>query len=143
MRRAALSLAVLAALIGPAGAQFPPKPTYQNQLGSVTPLPMNLIMLCPGSHGVSLAIAVGLTLPRGTWVGAPGTGSCVTAQVNPTYCVATARTASVFYTLDGSTPTSNNSTTLPVGSSILLTAAMIPAWQAFSSTGTLDVECAQ
>ncbi len=145
IRRAASVLAIAALLSGDARAQTAPKPTYQNQLGAVTPLPMNLIPLCPGSHGVSLATAAGLTPPRGTWVGALGSGSCVSAPVVPTYAVACARTATVYYTLDGSTPTSNNSTTLSAGACILLTGLYaIGQFQGYSSGGgTLDVEFTQ
>ena len=60
----------------------PPRPTYQNQLGAVTPLPMALTPLCPGSHGVSLSTAASLVLPRGVSVA----GVCTTTSppVTPT-----------------------------------------------------------
>ena len=138
-----LAIAAVLAMALPAVAQTPPpRPTYQNQLGTVTPLPMALTPLCPGSHGVTISTAAGLVLPRGVAVA----GVCTTTKppVTPTYCVVCARTATVTYTLDGSTPTTSNGTPLAASSCLLLTSnPMILAFQAISASGTLDQECAQ
>ena len=138
-----LAVAAVLAMALPAVAQTPPpRPTYQNQLGTVTPLPMALTPLCPGSHGVSISTAAGLVLPRGVSVA----GVCTTTSppVTPTYCAVCARTATVTYTLDGSTPTTSNGTQLAASSCLLLTSSpMILAFQAISVSGTLDQECAQ
>lgn len=100
--------------------------------------PYSYTPLCPGSHGVSLATAAGLTLPTGI----PSGGSCVTQTVVATYATACASTATVKYTIDGATtPTSSVGTSLAVGTCLVLSGpTVLASFKAFSATGTLDVE---
>jgi len=137
---AALALAL--ALAGPAFAAndsyYPDVPNNSRNAAGVATIPFPYTPLCPGSHGVSLATAATLTLPTGI----AAARACATKVVTPRYAVACARTATVFYTTDGSTtPTATVSSTLAVGACIALVGASeISDFEAFSTTGTLDVE---
>lgn len=117
---------------------YPDGPNNGRNAAGVADIPFPYTPLCPGSHGVSLATAATLTLPTGI----AAARACVTQTVAPRYAVACARTASVFYTTDGSTaPTGTVSTTLSVGACLSLVGAKeIADFEAFSTTGTLDVE---
>ena len=144
MKRLFLALAASLAAISCAESA-----TYTDNGGTiiegVAVIPFPFQPLCPESHGVSLAAATTLAgasmLPTGI---ANAGRTCITQTVTPRYCVATAQTATVYYTLDGSTTAASGKSQLQVGASIVLSGALqINAAQFYSATGTLDVECSQ
>ncbi len=99
--------------------------------------------MCPGAHGVSLATATtlkgGSMLPTGLPIAAR---TCATTTLGARQCVVMAKTATVYYTLDGVTTASSSHSQLAVGATLTLVgAAQIAATQFYSATGTLDVEC--
>ena len=130
--------------LSPAAAQ-----TYVDNGGTIVPgvavIPFPFQPLCPESHGVSLATATTLAgasmLPTGI---ANAGRTCITQPVTPRYCVVTAQTATVYYTLDGSTTAASGKGQLLIGASIALVGNLqIGAAQFYSTTGTLDVECSR
>ena len=132
--RASLAALALAALIGAARAD--------GELQVVDgPYPWE--PMCPGSHGVSLATATTLAAASMLPTGRPnGSRSCVATNVSARQCVVVAKTAIVYYTLDGSTTATSSASALQVGAALSLVGyAEISAAQFYSATGVLDVEC--
>lgn len=132
---------------GPARAAndsyYPDTPNGGGYAQGVAAIPFPFTPLCPGSHGVSLATAITLPLPTGI---ANGSRTCVVQAVKTRWAAVCARTATVYYTLDGSTTASaNSSTTLTAGQCLSLSGPLqIADFQAYSNVGgTLDVEYGQ
>ncbi len=118
-RRAALALA----LASPALAQ-----TYHDTGGTavqaVMPRPFDFTPLNPGQHSIAITSATPLTVPAGA-----------------RYATVCAKTASLNYTTDGTTPTASLGMTLAVGACVALSGPKVLAgFQAISATGTLDAE---
>lgn len=91
----------------------------------VAPIPFPFIPLAPGQHNLSPTGAMGLAVPAGA-----------------RYATLCASNATVRYTTDGSTtPTASLGMPLYAGGCVTLSGASVLAnFEAFSATGTLDVE---
>jgi len=100
-------------------AQIPGPPNL------VTASPYPYVPLSPGQHNLAVASATALTVPA-----------------LATYAAVCASTATVRYTTDGTTtPTSTVGMPLSAGTCIGLSGPLVLAnFQAFSTSGTLDVE---
>ena len=141
---------ILGLVLGLGGAALADTQSYYPDYGTKTVqgaavIPFPFVPLCPESHGVSLASATTLTAASMLPTGFPtATRSCTTTKVTPRYCVVTAETATVYYTLDGSTTAAAGKSALTVGSTMPLVGnAQILAADFYSATGTLDVQCSQ
>ena len=94
-------------------------------LNPMTPLVYPFTPLTPGQHGLAPTSAAKLTVPTGA-----------------VYATVCASTATVEYTTDGTTtPTGSVGMPLASGSCVALVGSLvINNFNAFSSTGTLDIE---
>ena len=121
-----LRLALLAALLPTVVIAFAiPAPALADGLSAYYGSPYPYAVAGPEQHNLTVTSATGLAVPTGT-----------------TYAIVQAKTASVNYTLDGvTTPSGTVGITLAAGSAVSLSGAkLIANFQAFSATGTLDVQ---
>lgn len=100
-------------------------PASGQNSGSMQAAPYAFTPLSPGQHGLAITSAQRLTAPAGA-----------------TFAVVQANGGNVKYTTDNTTtPTASVGMTLLAGNTLTLSgAAVIAAFQAISSSGTLDVE---
>ena len=115
--------AIALALVSPASAQ-----TYHDTGGTaipaVMPRPFDFTPLSPGQHNVAITSATPLTAPTGA-----------------RYATVCAKTASLEYTTDGTTPTASLGMALAAGACVALSGpAVLANFRAISATGTLDAE---
>jgi len=120
----AFAAAMMLALICPAGGQ-----TYHDRLGTIIPAVVDapfpfIPMAGTAQYLLSLNPAATLTVPAGA-----------------RYAVVCAESSQLRYTTSGTTPTGSTGLPLPSATCVpLYGAPVLAAFQAFSNSGTLDVE---